>query len=535
MPLKLTIETLVSSGGQTVNLPVAGVTCVVGSNNAGKSQLLRDIDFMLTDPNAQPVTLREMSGSRPSGDVNEVRDWLNHEGGLAVQKTMGQAQHWTPIFAENHSQTAEDFQMWFNLQDRNLYLGNAAQFFIHRAEAGALKDYAGGVAHDGDRYNGGLAKLIADGDLERELSDLVKSTFGTEITLDRVNPPARIRVGSTLIDPPPINRPTKAYSDSVSELNPLDDQGDGMRAFVGLALLIMAGRPSVLLVDEPEAFLHPGQARALGRWLAVQAERLEIQIIIATHDRDIVLGLLESEADNSVNIVRIVRRDDENILTQLSPLEIQAVWSDPVLRYSNLLQGLFHQRVVICESDADCRFYSAALDDLGSTTGRRAESDEVLFVPSGSKNRVASMVSALTTLGVQAMTIVDFDVLRNSADIRGIVESVGGSWSPELVTLYRTMITSDNQTALWAQLKSQGLNGLSSGAAHSAGRELLEKLTALGILVVPVGEMEQFDRSIGGHGGEWVSEALQRNVFKSRIVYEFVEGLITREADLLIP
>jgi ABC-type cobalamin/Fe3+-siderophores transport system ATPase subunit len=535
MPLKLTIETLVSSAGQTINLTPASVTCLVGSNNAGKSQLLRDIDFMISDSNAQPVTLRAISGSRPSGSVEQARDWLDQEGGLTVQKVMGQPQMWVPVYSERHQQNAQDFQLWFDLQQPNLYLGNAARFFVHRAEAGTLKDYAGGVAYDGQSYNGGLAKLIADGDLEQDLSDLVESTFGTEITLDRVNPPARIRVGGTAIDPPAINRPTKEYSDAVSELKPLDDQGDGMRAFVGIALLVMAGHPSVLLIDEPEAFLHPGQARALGRWLAKQARKLDIQIFIATHDRDIVLGLLESDADDAVNIVRIVRQGAENVLSQLSPRVVQSVWKDPVLRYSNLLQGLFHQRVVICESDADCRFYGAALDDLGSSTGRRAESDEVLFVPSGSKNRVASMISALTKLGVQAMTIVDFDILRNSADIRGIVESVGGTWSPELRGLYTTMIQSDNQSALWAQLKNQGLNGLSNGPAHSAGKELLECLKVLGIHVVPLGEMEQFDRDIGGHGGEWVSEALENNVFKGQAVRDFVEALIARETSLLIP
>lgn len=534
MSLKLTIETLVSSAGDTVRLAPAGVTCLVGGNNAGKSQLLRDIEFMVSEPDSEPVTLTAMTGSKPSGSVEEVSEWLEKGAGMPIEQTVGQAQRWVPTNAKISGESATDFQTWFEARGTDLYLGNAAPFFIHRAEAGALKEYASGLAYDGQNFNGGLAKLLVDGDLEEELSEAVESVFGTPVTLDRVNPQAQLRVGKTTVEVPPINRPTKAYSDAVSDLKPLDAQGDGMRAFAGLALLVLTGASNVLLIDEPEAFLHPGQARALGRWLAEQSREKEMQIVIATHDRDVVLGLLDAEGDRSTNIVRIVRTGRRNVLTQLSPSEIEKVWKDPVLRYSNLLQGLFHQRVVICESDADCRFYSAALDDLGATTNRKAEAQDVLFVPSGSKNRIASMVSALTKLGVQAMAIVDFDVLRISADIRLIVESVGAKWDMVLKEKYLEMIRSDDQKALWIQLKKQGLHGLANGPSYSAGRSLLAELTSLGIHVVPVGEMEQFGRDIKGHGGEWVSAALEQRTYSTEGVRAFVEALITRSTERLI-
>jgi ABC-type cobalamin/Fe3+-siderophores transport system ATPase subunit len=532
--LKLTIDTLVSSAGDTVRLAPAGVTCLVGGNNAGKSQLLRDIEFMISEPDSEPVTLTAVTGSKPHGSIDEVRGWLEQGAGIPIEQTIGQAQRWVPTNGKISGESAGDFSTWFESFGPELYLGNAAPFFIHRAEAGALKEYASGLAYDGQAFNGGLAKLLADGDLEQELSDVVESVFGTPVTLDRVNPQAQLRVGKTTVDVPPINRPTKAYSDAVSNLKPLDAQGDGMRAFVGFVLLVLTGAPSVLLIDEPEAFLHPGQARALGRWLAEQATKRNLQVVLATHDRDVVLGLLDAEGDRSTNIVRIVRSGQQNVLTQLSPRQIEEVWNDPVLRYSNLLQGLFHQRVVICESDADCRFYSAALDDLGAVTNRKSEAGEVLFVPSGSKSRVASMVSALTKLGVQAMAIVDFDVLRNKADICAIVESVGAVWEGLLKEKYMEMIRSDDQKALWGQLKNQGINGLANGPSYSAGRELLAQLRSLGIHVVPVGEMEQFDRGIRGHGGEWVSAALEQRTYSNEGVREFVGALVTRSPERLI-
>ncbi|MEV0989569.1 hypothetical protein [Streptomyces sp. NPDC049949] len=34
----------------------------------------------------------------------------------------------------------------------------------------------------------------------------------------------------------------------------------------------------------------------------------------------------------------------------------------PSLRYSNIISGLFHDGVVLCESEGDCQFYAASFD-----------------------------------------------------------------------------------------------------------------------------------------------------------------------------
>ena len=50
-----------------------------------------------------------------------------------------------------------------------------------------------------------------------------------------------------------------------SRTTPLKRQGDGMRSFASVVLHLLATvTPSILMLDEPEAFLHPPQARLLG-------------------------------------------------------------------------------------------------------------------------------------------------------------------------------------------------------------------------------------------------------------------------------
>jgi hypothetical protein len=61
----------------------------------------------------------------------------------------------------------------------------------------------------------------------------------------------------------------------------------------------------------------------------------------------------------------------------------------------------------------------------------------------------------------------------------------------------------------WSLLKRSGLAALPSGSASNAAEQLTERLRDLGIHVVPVGEIEGFVRSIGGHGPDWVAAVLE--------------------------
>ena len=114
-----------------------------------------------------------------------------------------------------------------------------------------------------------------------------------------------------------------------------------MRSLLGLLLPLISATHQVVLVDEPEAFLHPPQARALGSALARLAKQRQLQVIVATHDRNIVSGLLKAE-NVDVSVARLSRSENTTQSHQLDANNLRAIWGDPVLRYSNALDGLFH-------------------------------------------------------------------------------------------------------------------------------------------------------------------------------------------------
>jgi predicted ATPase len=153
----------------------------------------------------------------------------------------------------------------------------------------------------------------------------------------------------------------------MSATNLLHEQGDGMRSFVGVLLNVFVLNYSMLFIDEPEAFLHPPQARLLGKMLAKDLPK-DRQLFLATHSESFLKGLLDANVLN-LKIVRIQREGTINKVSVLNSSEINKIWEDSLLRHSNILDGLFHSKVVICESDSDSRFFSAVISALYDNSG----------------------------------------------------------------------------------------------------------------------------------------------------------------------
>jgi hypothetical protein len=68
----------------------------------------------------------------------------------------------------------------------------------------------------------------------------------------------------------------------------------------------------------------------------------------------------------------------------------------------------------------------------------------------------------------------------------------------------------------WSTAKSVGIPFLPSGQPSQACKRLLDSLERSGIFVVPVGELEGFARSAGGHGPAWVAEVLKQDLASSQ-------------------
>lgn len=527
MALRFRFRSMTSSGGHQVPLAPAGLTCIVGANNAGKSQLLRELRLAAHDNEAQGngVVLSDVQAERPVGTEEDATLWLS-EHALRWDTPPGAPARYA-MNLSGGGMSANEFAYWTRAEDYGdspAYLGNIAPFFLEYVAAGTAREYVSG--HVGDSgQNFALAKMRSSGELEESVSDVIRAAFAVGITVDRLDVQTALRVGEVKIEVPPLNRPSAEYRQALAALPLIDSQGDGFRSFVGMASHFLTHDYGVWLIDEPEAFLHPGQTRILGRWLAREAIARGVQLIVATHDRDFIVGALAA-THSDVSIVRLTRSESGTHFDHLSSEDVADVWSKPQLRYSNVLQGLFHAKVVVCEGDGDCRFYSAALESLSAERLKQSVADDVLFVPSAGKGGLSGMIDAVAKVGVETWVIADFDLLQSKRELKKVLSAVGGTWSEELDANYTLAMREANENKDPARFKKTGLNSFLDGSALAAARALLEELAHARLLLVPIGELESFDRTLGGDKNAWIGRALESRLHESAAVRDFVAVIL---------
>ena len=386
---------------------------------------------------------------------------------------------------------------------------------------------------------------------EEAIATAFKQAFGQGIVINRcAGREIPILFGDRPAKQPDEEEYSESFQNKLSALPLISQQRDGMRCFAGILLNVIATPTNVLLLDEPEAFLHPPQARILGRFLATHQQE-GTQLFVATHSSDVIRGLLDANTGR-VRIVRLTRQGSVNQAKQLDNSSISVFWRDPLLRFSNVFDGLFHDKVVVTEADGDCRFFSAIADATVSPTAGGAREPDVLFTPTFGKDRLLVIVKALRAIGVPTLAVADFDFLNSAQRVEEFYLALGGTnWATlkPLLNQVTQAVESRKQSldaallkpfigdilnittgpvfdeqhadeirkrlkvdSPWDAMKRVGINGLSGGAVFNACAQLLADLETVGLFVVRKGELESFDPSIGKHGPAWVAGVLAKNL-----------------------
>ena len=318
-----------------------------------------------------------------------------------------------------------------------------------------------------------------------------------------------------------------------------------MRSFASVILHLLAPiTASVLLLDEPEAFLHPPQGRLLGEIIATE-KPARAQLFVATHSPDVLQGLV-SVASDRLRLVRMQRDGNVNRVKELDKELIKNISSDPLMNYSSVLSGVFHRRVIVCESDSDCMFYRSILD-LDEVHGE--SQPDVLFIHAGGKHRMATLTETLRALDVSVDIIADIDIIRDETELGRIVNTLGGDWAriqpkakvvrtaindskPGLTIdqikqdimevlaqelpdskaeerLHSNIKTVFRRASPWDAIKQNGKSAIPPGDATNRFHQLEQLCKEVGLWIVPVGELEGFCRSIGNKGPRWVQQVIE--------------------------
>jgi hypothetical protein len=542
MQPRLLVESITFSDGTKITTSDANIIALVGPNNSGKSSTLREIqDGAGLSDDVGPV-LRAVTFKK-QGTPAELKLWLEQN----VQKI--QERHnrgYVYKWLGRGCPEVDVEQRWKNTNIDSL--NGILCTLIDVEKRLEVANQQEPIDFFSEAPSHPMHVLYKNADLEQKVNEAFRAAFKTDVVLNRGGGKViAFHVGNKPELSSDEDSLSPSYFQRLCKLPFLHNQGHGMRSFVGCILHSFTSPAFIHLLDEPEAFLHPPHTKLLAGLLA-RSVATNRQLVIATHSGDFVRGLLDANPA-CLRVIRLTREGSVNRVHELDSNSIRTLWADPVLRFSNVLDAVFHEGVVLCESDSDCRFYSAILNAVLEKRGEI--SPDVMFAASGGKDRMPVLIQALRRLGVKIRVIADFDVLRDEGTLSAIVRALGGDWNfaepawrnlrtnvqsqtpPLSVNQVREKITSalDEEknasvsektfekvkqalkaTSPWHYAKLAGVNALASGQPSAQLDELLHYLESCGLFVVKCGEIERFVPSVGAHGPKWVAQALAKNL-----------------------
>lgn len=397
------------------------ITVIVGANNTGKTRLLKEINSYVlgnTEQEYEYAILKSIQSDQREFDTviaslgikstsmpeGGTLSFLLNDGFFELVNLSGDKNYFDTMKSDLQKMTVFD-ALLFRKQ-----FGKAITAFI-QTETRLL-------AAKSSRYEDNtLLSLFYNNDSEVEdaISDVVYNAFDVDIKLD-YSVPGRlsIRIGDDFSEIPPDPRDAREL---LSKFPLLEDQGDGIRSFTTTLLILMLTRRPIVLIDEPEAFLHPPQAATLATTVSKVATD-QRSIIVATHSSDFLRGIIANRQD--VNILRLNRNDKETTAHLIDASQILKIIKSPLLNSSRVLDGLFYRGVVVMEGDSDRAFYERIAK-------LHFAADEILYLHAHNKQTIYKIMDPYVMASVKCAVIVDFDVLRDKEDLKRILETSGQS------------------------------------------------------------------------------------------------------------
>lgn len=162
----------------------------------------------------------------------------------------------------------------------------------------------------------------------------------------------------------------------------------------------------LLLIDEPEIFLHPQGVRGLREALNVLSKS-GFQVVFTTHSP---LMVSRDNAPDTV-IVRRTRENGSEVRVPMGAAVAQAMaeaqaQSRTLFELGNIAEIYFAEKVILCEGKTDQRLLPLIYEKL---YGIRPELDRICFIALGSCTSIPKGFSVLSAMGIKCGVIADLD------------------------------------------------------------------------------------------------------------------------------
>lgn len=475
------------------------VTVFVGPNNGGKSSALRDIsnEFVFNPSHDQLVisslrfanVTRERAEQKISkyrvpeaGQTPERRIFMRRNIGRQEVNEQFLLDHLLNVFNQGQRDQGHNRQYisqhLLSMFALNL-TGENRLGLVSPSQAQRLTDPAQTT----------IAALFQDDPLRHALSDIVYDSFQMHLVIDATNMGSFAYALSETRPPPEIERAFTAEAvEFFRNSHALSTSSDGTKAFVGVLSEVIAGDVEVLVIDEPEAFLHPGLAYTLGRQIGLKIGA-DKQLFAATHSPHFLMGCLS--AGVPIDVVRLTHRAGRGTAQLLPAVRLSEMMNDPLLRSVGVVSALFYESAVVVEADGDRAFYEEINNRLNLYSPPSVR--HATFLNAHNKQTASEIVAELRQSGVPSALVVDIDWIKEDGqvctkyfDAAGVPEGLRQGLRNTRQTVRAYLHAAD------PDYKRRGGIALLAGAELATAVAFFNQMAAYGLFTVRAGELESW-------------------------------------------
>ncbi len=506
------------SSDENVEIELSPVTVFIGPNNSGKSQALIEIEGWITSGRTEPLNIIS-DLEFESLAKNQVYEKILNKIKIAPSK------HFPPK-DDNHIVVGmynNNCQVYLpdlinaalspNKENfKNSELPTVLQYLTTRLDGYnrlslVYSQNAGDLQEDPINS---FSKLFKDKILMSKVRNVIYGAFRKYLVID---PTSLGNLRLRLSEEEPKDSLDKSLSEEAIAFHKnailVEDASDGVKAFIGIIIALIAGESDFILVDEPEAFLHPTLSYKLGKEITSILNN-DKRLFVATHSADFLMGCVQSHL--GINIVRLTYGTQGATARILTQDKLKPLMQNPLLRSIGVFNALFYNAVVVTEADADRAFYQEINERLLKEKDPRGI-EGCLFLNAQNKQTVWDIVKPLRELGIPAVGIVDIDVIKEGGEVWNKV--LNGIYLPDLShDSYRTNRSKLKQVfdkISEKDMKRDGGVNLLNNSEKEFCLDFFKHLSDYGCLVVPVGEIEKWLESLDIDRGKssWL-----RNIFE---------------------
>jgi ABC-type cobalamin/Fe3+-siderophores transport system ATPase subunit len=503
-----------SSGQAATEIEATPITVFVGPNNSGKSKVLMEVEQFCKNGivNTNNLILQDI-------DFNPLADVEGEITNHTLTPTIGElVQPNNIIYGKgnwrNQLNKTQLSQFLSNPNQKNTFCGYYVTFNTIRIDGASRINLIKPEIPDDLQApaRNKLSVLFRDNAKRSEVRRIIYEAFKKYFVIDPTSmSQLRIRLSDTEPDSEITER---GIHDAAVEFhkNALDIQqaSDGVKAFTGIITTTIAGDPKIILIDEPEAFLHPSLSYKLGKELGNTVASSNKDLVVSTHSSNFLMGCIQSGA--GLNIVRLTYSNNVPTARLLPSEKVLKLMRHPLLRSTGVLNGLFYEYVIVTESDSDRAFYQEINERLIQNSLEKGISN-CLFLNAQNKQTVHEIIKPLREMGIPCAAIVDIDIIKEGGTV----------WSKFLKSAFIPEVTFQSTTVARPLIKGHldrtGVNykreggiRLLNGAEKEACSNLFEQLSEYGLFVVPNGELESWLKNLGaaGHSPKWLIEIFEK-------------------------